>query len=166
MKKDYNNIPFKNAAIDRMTSRTTSPPYNQYMEDRKSNKLLQEDGNLSRRNVYTKDVKGTDYKNPLFREISDISVTSKPMWNNDEEGVGSGGTDRSRKQKGTNKYVNETYRLKYLDPKATKVEAKTKGPLAYDIRSKLPKETAAAPTKKKSTGLEYEPKVRKRHMKP
>lgn len=162
MKKDYNNIPFKNAAIDRMTSRTTNPPSGAYLEAsmRGTNKLLQEDYNLARKDIYAKNVKRS-----LYRDISDKSVTSKPMWNNDYETIGTGGTDRSTKR-ADGKYFNETYKLRYLDPKATKVDTKTKGPLAYDIRSKLPKETAAAPTKKKSTGLEYEPKVRKRHMKP
>jgi hypothetical protein len=96
--KDYNNIPFKNAAIDRMTSRTTNPP---------GMRSMKEDAAQAKRTEWQKN-------------------TPKPFVHGAQE--------------------QSSY--------TPKVESKKV--MVY------PKTNGEGP-KKKSTGLEYEPKVRKRH---
>jgi hypothetical protein len=101
--KDYKDIPFKNAAIDRLTSRTTTPPGMRSMKDA---------------------------QNAAWQKN-----TPKPFVQGRQELVSNAPKIESKKVM--------VYPL-----------AGGEGSGRYDG------------LKKKSTGLEYEPKVRKRHMKP
>jgi hypothetical protein len=105
--KDYNNIPFKNASIDRLTSRTTNPP---------GMRSMKEDAAQAKRTEWQKNI-------------------PKPFVQGAQE--------------------QSSYTPK-VESKKVMVYPKTNGEASgrYDG------------LKKKSTGLEYEPKVRKRQMKP
>lgn len=101
--KDYNNIPFKNSAIDRMTSRTTNPP-----------------GMTSMKNIQNSAWQKSIPK-PFIQGKQDLESNAPKV-----------------------------------ESKKVMVYPKTDGEQTgrYDG------------LKKKGSGLEYEPKVRKRHMKP
>ena len=113
--KDYNNIPFKNAAIDRLTSRTTPPPYMK---------------------------KSTDHNTEWQKQ------TTKPFVHGAQEQL-----KYTSEVKPRNNWVN----TKVNGEQSTRFNTLKKEPVKNPLISRIVKS---------KVGREYEPKVRKRHMKP
>ncbi len=139
--KDYNSIPFKNAAIDRLSSQTTSPDlpgrfvkqYNKATD--KSNKAQEK---LAK---YVKSPKAPNLTKSTYNEASKFL-----------------GGQYDYKQ------LNKMTDVDYNDKKAQKFKSMAD---KSDVKvNKIDARVEKYYKRNKPTGLEYEPKVRKRHMKP
>lgn len=136
--EDYNNIPFKNAAISRLTKNTTLPE------------------RFNRQGARTAE-RSDKAQEKLAKYVNSPKApnSTKEMYGQAKQYLG-GYYD--------NKPLNKMTDVDYNDKKAQKFKS-----MADKAEIKGDKVSARAKkysTKQKSTGLEYEPKVRKRHMKP
>jgi hypothetical protein len=185
MKKEYNNIPFKNAAIDRLTSMTTSPKSNRgdRMAERGEKKIAKATANLD--NSINKAVTKAESK------VSKLESKYGPAPKMGQEGrinAAKNTAGKASREKWSydlfnqpqprtvSKYDNDkmemTHKEVYDAPTPFKVKSdnpavikaqqkKSKGDFLVEKGQKLSKHINY---RKQPTGREYEPKVRKRQM--